>query len=962
MPQVFVAAAAAAGVSTTVGLTLTIGTFSAGISAAAIVGYGAYFAVQSYAMNALQKKAQKKAQAAAASALAAQKGYSTTVNAVSAAADHSIVYGEQRVGGVVFYRSATNDQKYLHSLIALAGHEVHEIGDIYAGDAKLTLDGSGNVTAPEQYVGKLRIKKHLGSDTQSADADLVAEDPAWTSSHRAQGVAYIYVRADSDQDAFPRGLPAFSAVVKGKKVYDPRTSSTAYSSNAALCLRDYLTAGYGLGAESSEIDDTAIATAANICDENISLSGGGTQNRYTINGSFLTSLPPDDIITDLVASMAGTIWYSQGQWGIKAGAYTSPIITLDEDDLRSQLQINTRHSRRDNFNTVTGTFSGPDTNYQATDYPQITASEFVTIDNGEVVTQDIPLPYTNTSQMAQRLAKIALFRNREQLTLSGTFGLSALQLQVGDIVNITNTRLGFSSKPFEVVDWRFGFGTDQTLEIGLTLREISSDVYNWDAEETAFETNNTTLPDPFLTAPAGVSLSGALRIVNQAAVGVLIIDVSASQPYVSKFEVEYKKSSDSEYIRVGRQTGGRFEVNGLEDGQYDVRARTINSFGVKSDYTERLNFDLAVFAPPPENVSNFTGNVVGNSLHLTWTPVGDLDLSHYKIRYSTLTAGAVYSNAIDLVDKVARPANNVVVPAQTGTYFIKAVDKIGGLSETATSFVVLVDPLNVEAFNAIATIAEHPTFAGVKEDVVLSEDEFGDKQLVLRTELQFDSATGDFDDFDGLFDGGGGTVDGEGFYYFANSLDLGEKYTSRIYPTFSVDYLDYVNDFDSAIGLFDDREGFFDGDPSQFDTTSAKFQLRFTDDDPSGSPTWSNWQDVFVGDVSARALEFRTKLTSTNGQATPAVRELGIQVDMPDRVEAQSDITFTGTTNITFPTAFKATPAIGVALANLADGERYAITSKSRTGFTITVYDGASVSTNSVDLDYVAKGYGKELV
>ena len=82
---------------------------------------------------------------------------------------------------------------------------------------------------------------------------------------------------------------------------------------------------------------------------------------------------------------------------------------------------------------------------------------------------------------------------------------------------------------------------------------------------------------------------------------------------------------------------------------------------------------------------------------------------------------------------------------------------------------------------------------------------------------------------------------------------------------------------------------------------------------------------------------------------------------MPDRVEADDDITYTGSQTVTFPAAFKVTPAIGIA-ATLADGDRYVISSKSRTGFTITTYTGASVSTNPTTIDYVAKGYGKELV
>jgi len=856
-------------------------------------------------------------------------------------------------------------------LIALAGHECEEIGTIYADNVALTLDGNGFVTNDAFQIkdadgnvvnSAIRINKHLGTSTQAADADLVSEDTAWTTAHRARGVAYIYIRAEFDTSIFPQGLPIFSAIVKGKKVYDPRSSATAWSANAALCLRDYLVSDYGLGVDTSinEVNDTVFSAAANVCDENVTLSSGGTEKRYTVNGSFVTSLPPDDVITDLVASMAGTIFYSQGQWGVKAGEFTSSVLTLDEDDLRGNLQVNTRNSRRDNFNAVSGMFAGPETDYQPTDFPQITSSVFETVDGGERVVQDIPLPFTNTSSMAQRIAKIALYKNREQLTLSGTFSLRALQLQIGDIISLTNTRLGFSSKTFEVADWSFGFGQDKALEVSMVLREISSAVYDWNAEETAFDLNATTLPSATQVPTVGLGVDFDLRVVNQAAVGVLIIDVTANEPFAVEFEAQYKRTADTNFISVGKQRNGLFEVTGLGDDQYDVRARAFNSFGAAGPFTSTAGQQLTAFATPPDDVQNFTGNVTGNALNLSWTPVSNADLSHYKVRYSSETSGASYQNAVDIVDKIARPANTAVVPAKTGTYFLKAVDKIGGVSATAASFVVLVDPNNVENFNAIQTIQEDPVFAGTRSNVVVLEDSESD-YLALDTIEQFDAQSGNFDDALGLFDGFSGTV-ASGIYYWNNSVDFGEVYTSRIYPKFKVDYLDYVNDFDSATGLFDARLGDFDGDPAQFDVTSASFELRHTNDDPSGTPSWSNWQPFIVADITARAMEFRVKMTCSNAAASPAIRELRAEIDMPERTQSEVDITFTGTKSVTFPTKFKGVPALGISLANLADGERYVITNKTRAGFDIEIFSGVSTSTNSVTLDYVAKGFGKEIV
>jgi len=938
--------------------------------AATVIYYVGVTVVTSYAINALNKKALSKARSAAASAQAAQKGYGTNINAVAPATDHAIIYGEQRVGGVIFYRSITDDQKFLHTLIALAGHECNSIGTVFADNVALTLDGNGFVTNDAFQIkdadgnvvnSALRINKHLGGSNQAADADLVAEDTAWTTAHQAKNIAYIYIRAEFDTSVFPQGLPLFSAIVQGRKINDPRNTNQAeFTSNAALCLMDYLESDFGLGVDGTEINRTIFAAAANVCDENVSLSAGGTEKRYTVNGSFVTSLPPDDIITDLTASMAGTIFYTQGQWGVKAGEFTSSVLTLTEDDLRSNLQVNTRHSRRDNFNSVTGMFAGPETDYQPTDFPQLVSDTFETIDGGERVVQDIPLPFTSTSTMAQRIAKIALFKNREQLTISGTFGLRALQLQIGDVVSVTNTRLGFSAKTFEVADWSFGISQDKALEVNMTLREISSAVYDWNAEEIAFELNSTTLPSATDLPTVGLGVDFDLRIVNQAAVGVLIIEVTSNEPYAVEFEAQYKRTSDTNFISVGKQRNGLFEVTGLGDDNYDVRARAFNAFGAAGPFTSTAGKQLSAFATPPDNVTNFTGNVTGNSLNLSWTPVSNLDLSHYKIRYSSETTGASYQNAVDIVDKLARPANVAVVPAKTGTYFIKAIDKIGGVSASAASFVVLVDPNNVENFNAIQTIQEDPVFAGTRSNVVVLEDSEGD-YLALDTVDQFDSGSGNFDDALGLFDGFSGTV-ASGTYNFNTVVDFGEVYTSRIYPKFKVDFLDYVNDFDSATGNFDARLGDFDGDPAQFDVTSARFELRHTNDDPSGSPTYTAFQPFIVADITARAMEFRCILECTNGAASPAVRELRAEIDMPERTQSEVDITFTGTKSVTFPTKFKGVPAIGLSLANLADGERYVITNKTRAGFDIEVFSGSSTSTNSVTLDYVAKGFGKEIV
>jgi len=711
-----------------------------------------------------------------------------------------------------------------------------------------------------------------------------------------------------------------------------------------------------LGATDAEIDDDSFIAAANICDEDVNVLGGGTEKRYTINGVVDTSKSPREILNDLLTSCGGSIYYSNGKWHIKVGAYITPTVTLDNDDLRGAIKIQTRNSGRDQFNAVKGIFVAPDNNWQPTDFPELTSEQFEADDGGDRKYLDLVLPYTTSVSTAQRLAKQILYRNREQIVITLPCKMTAFQFEVGDTVQVTNDRFGWDQKVFEVISWSFAFDGEE-LGIDMVLKETSSLIYAWDeaVDEKEFTFNNTTLPNAFDIRAPGISITDELRTRNQEAISVLIVDVTQTDTFTTGFEVQARRQGDAEYINLGQATGNRFELINVEDGVfYEVRARSINSFGARSTFTTGSHQIIGKTAPP-EDVTGFTANVVGGALVLSWTPVGDLDLSHYRIRYASANGSPTYQNSINLVERVPRPGNTAIVPARTGTYFIKAIDKLGLASLNPATVTVTTNVAGVEALNNVETVTEDPDFDGVKDDVVVREDD----ALILDTSINFDSKTGDFDDAGGLFDGGGGAVDLEGFYYFANSVDLGSKFTSRLTASMTVSRIDYVNTFDEATGLFDSRDGLFDGDVNAFDDTDAELQVRFTDDDPGGAPSWSDWKTFVVGDYSARAFEFRVRMTTTDTQASPVVSELSVSVDMPDRVVSESDISSgAGAKVVTFTPAFKITPAIGISATDLATGDYYEITSKSASGFTITFKNSGGSAVDRT-FDYVAKGYGR---
>jgi hypothetical protein len=781
---------------------------------------------------------------------ATSRGYSIAGES-GAALDHQIIYGEVRVGGVRVYDASTGtNNEFLHRIMAFAGHEVDSYQEIYLNDEVVTLDVNGNVTSPSRYNGFVRIKQYYGTTAQTADADLISEtsaltDGRWTSAHRLQGIAYLYVRFKYSADAFPNGIPAVSATIRGKKVFDPRTSTTAWSDNPALCLRDYIASDYGLDQPSGSIEDNLVEDAADWCDDTVD-----SEVRYSCNGNFITSFEPSQILSDMLTSMGGLLWYSQGKWRMKAARYTTPTITLDENDLRSGISLSTRHSRRSNFNTVKGKFKGAESDWQEADYPVVSDPAFVSADNNLVNTLDFSLPFTTSSKTAQRIANIALRRNREQLTFSASFGLKAFQVDVGDFVYVNNTRFGWSNKAFEVTNWTFGLTEGLDLQVQMTLREISSAVFT-DESASVFESNNTTLPSPFLVPAIGIALDSEVRIINEHITNAIYVDVTSSTPFaVERVEVQFKRSSDTDWSGVGVGDLGRFEILDVFDDFYDIRARAYSFLGVKGDWETYTNFVVAGLAFPPSDVTGLSAQLNGSTVNLNWNPVPDLDLSFYRIRHSVDESGADWAGAITYVEKVPRPGASVAVPAKPGTYMIRAYDKTGNISENFTS--VTVTAAALETFTTTLTDTEDPTFPGTKT---------GCSVVGSNLEITTVSGTGPF----------------TATYEFSGYIDTGSvrRFRSRV----DVD----ITRVDRSAGLWDDLPGLFDALPglfddftggSQIDDTNVVTYIATTQDDPAGTPTWSAWQELKVGDFYARAAKYKIELSSRSVNITPSITSL----------------------------------------------------------------------------------------
>ena len=100
------------------------------------------------------------------------------------------------------------------------------------------------------------------------------------------------------------------------------------------------------------------------------------------------------------------------------------------------------------------------------------------------------------------------------------------------------------------------------------------------------------------------------------------------------------------------------------------------------------------------------------------------------------------------------------------------------------------------------------------------------------------------------------------------------------------------------------------------------------------------------------------RLLSNNGTATPIVTAVGVVLRLESFINSQNDLASgTGTKSVTYPKAFRLLNSIAITLSvqNMASGDKYAITSKSTTGFNIA-FQNSGGSGVSRTFDYQAKG------
>lgn len=452
----------------------------------------------------------------------------------------------------------TDSQTYLHRFIVVAAHKVNAISELWFDDKK-AWSASGGVTS--DYSGYLTVTTVLEGNAGNA----INISARMGSTRRFTGCAYIYLRYKLTGDGkktdspFAQGIPTRMTIRgNGAYVYDPRKDSTVPggsgshraddqstwewdangSRNPALGLLFYLLGwringilSVGRGIPANRLDLESFITAANLCDETVSLAAGGTEPRYRCDGIFSENDSPTTVIDNFKAAMNADLDDVGGKLRLTVfhNDLADPVADFTDDDMIDGFKWRQTPSLDETFNVVRGSYTDPrDTAlYQLVDYPQVEVTSLDGIERAD----NFDLPLVQSPSQAQRLAKQRLQRHLYGGQFETTLNARGWLVQKNSVVTLTFSRLGWTEKLFRVAEMEHR--VDGTCPI--VLREENADIYAWDESEVpAVEPADPTVYDwglnPIVQQFEDIDQSGTKLVYKRSASQPSTPSPSASTP------------------------------------------------------------------------------------------------------------------------------------------------------------------------------------------------------------------------------------------------------------------------------------------------------------------------------------------------------------------------------------------------------------------------------------------------
>ncbi len=628
----------------------------------------------------------------------------------SATAAQTRIYGRTIVSGVLFFaeEQAGNqtDGELVYLAIAIAGHEVDHIGQIWLGDD--TIETFGDYASYEVH-----------NNRTTADPYMLANCPSWKSDMIGRGICWLRVTLKYDSTKFPAGVPNIKAEVYGAKCYDPRNGLTQYTENAAICILDYYRSV--LGVVDSDLNMDEFIMGANICDEVIAEH---SEARYRLCGIFDLSDAIASVLDDMHAACGGEPTYIAGMHGILVGAYYGPAtLNLTESQLISDIKIVPETSQTERINVVTGTFIDPNQQYVETDFAAVIITQWIEEDGNEY-TQDMKFRFVISEFQAQRLANIVLMRKRLGRTIELTMNMSGYQYRPGYYVNLTIPSLGINGVEFRITKW----GLDPLGGVTITLREEIAAVWGDAVGVPIDRPDLTNLPSTFVRQPTNLSFTPVATNDETNYQGIL----SWTNPSVVNYN-QVVVRNNAGVIYSNAITGNSVRLNGLAQGSYTATVRAVAVNGQLSSVSS-LAFTIAVNPKYAGDIyanngyfkgTIYAGNIVGTIagqqfLDTNWT-LGSGNVSG-EVDYSlTITADNEVARRVWVFIPLNIICNSTTISDAAGYIDILISDSLGGGAGGRLDNLARADQPSTQNGMSVNHVFDLPRYQGVTINITVKK-------------------------------------------------------------------------------------------------------------------------------------------------------------------------------------------------------------------------------------------------
>jgi hypothetical protein len=456
-----------------------------------------------------------------------------------------VLYGTAWTSGPIIDVNISNSNDTMHYCIVLSEKTdtgSYTIGDIYWNDAKLVFGTTSadahkvvskidkNSTTDSDWNGKIRMRAYAGG-TPSADqifptvglmVNATTMMPHWTttSAYNMEDLVFLMVEVDYDAENGLQGLGALTIQVKNTL------------NNPGNVLVDYMTNNrYGAGIQSDDIDLTSITgtgatSMRTISDELVPYTtvGGSsvTRKRYTVDGVLSTFDTIKNNIDRICIASSSFFMFDgkQGKFKVKVNHTedTSSAFELNDDNIVSGIKVQNT-SLFDQFNQIQVEFADTNRRDQSnTVFLETAASNRMANEPDNKL--EYRLDMVNNNIQAKALANIDLSQTRNNQILSIGGDHSTLQVDVGDVVKVTNDTYGLTNDEYRVM--RIKEKEDQTSVITteMTMIKYNNNIYgNVSVTETDYNdaaNSNVVIGDePPITIRRTVRVGNLLKNVVQ---------------------------------------------------------------------------------------------------------------------------------------------------------------------------------------------------------------------------------------------------------------------------------------------------------------------------------------------------------------------------------------------------------------------------------------------------------------